>query len=82
MEMVLFSDDFLQVWLLLRLLNANWVSIVALLPGVQDAPLLQCHPLSKQLPPRHVGSAHEDSPGCQVASYSIRNGWETMMKEV
>ena len=34
---------------------------------VQDAPLLQCHTLSKQLPPRHVGSPHEDSPGCQVA---------------
>ena len=65
---IYFSDTFWQVWLLLRLLDANWISIMALLPGVQDAPLLQCHPLPKQLSPRHVGSPHEDSPGCQVAS--------------
>ena len=55
-----------QVWLLLRLLDADRLALVAVLPGVQDAALLQRHPLPRQQPPRHVGGAHEDTPGRQV----------------
>ena len=55
-----------QVRLLLRLIDADGVALVALLARVQDASLVQRHPLPRQQPPRHVGGAHEDPPGRQV----------------
>ena len=55
-----------QVRILLRLVDADRLPLVAVLPRVQDAPLVQRHPLPRQQPPRHVGGAYEDSPGRQV----------------
>ena len=62
---------FPQIWFLLRLLHAHRVPLLALLPGVQDAPQLQCQALSRRVSPWHVGGPHEDPQGRQVREIII-----------